>query len=109
MKHLFFILLAALLPQTTWADVWQDPETKVNYEYTPDGTTASVKAGDYSSAGSPDVKGSITILSTIFMNGTEYTVTSISECAFCRCSDLTSVNIPNSVTNIGSNAFSGCI
>ena len=35
-------------------------------------------------------------------------VTSIGERAFCSCSGLTSVTIPNSVTTIGSGAFNGC-
>ena len=35
-------------------------------------------------------------------------VTSIGDWAFCECSGLTSVSIPNSVATIGSSAFSGC-
>ena len=37
-----------------------------------------------------------------------YTVTSIGEEAFLRCTGLTSITIPESVTSIGSSAFSGC-
>ena len=35
-------------------------------------------------------------------------ITSIGEYAFNKCSNLTSVTIPDSVTNIGSRAFYGC-
>ncbi len=37
-----------------------------------------------------------------------YPVTAIGPSAFCNCTNLTSVTIPNSVTAIGYNAFSGC-
>ena len=47
-KQLLLILLSALLPLAAWADIWQDPETKVNYEYTVGKSEASVAAGDKS-------------------------------------------------------------
>lgn len=59
---------------------------------------------------SPNASGSIVIASTY--NGRP--VTSIASEAFSRCTNLTSVTIPNSVTRVGTNlnsipgAFSGC-
>ena len=41
-------------------------------------------------------------------NFVTYSVTRIGERAFCRCTDLTSVTIPNSVTSIGHSAFESC-
>ena len=35
-------------------------------------------------------------------------VTSIGECAFCKCNGLTSISIPSSVTSIGEGAFNDC-
>ena len=35
-------------------------------------------------------------------------VTNIGDCAFMYCKSLTNINIPNSVTNIGDSAFIGC-
>lgn len=52
--------------------------------------------------------GSLTIPVNVLHNGTTYTVTSIGECAFNGCNDLTSVTIPNSVTSIGAAAFYNC-
>ena len=36
-------------------------------------------------------------------------VTNIGNCAFLRCTNLTSITIPNSVTSIERAAFAGCI
>ena len=52
--------------------------------------------------------GSVPIPSAITFERVTYTVTSIGYRAFCDCTGLTSVIIPNSVTSIENNAFSGC-
>ena len=107
-RQLLLILLAALLPSVTWADVWQDPETKVNYEYTVGKKEASVYRGSYGSAGSPDATGDIAILSKFTVNDNEYKVTSIGTNAFFYCTGLTSVTIPAGVTSIGRSSFYTC-
>ena len=109
MKKLLLTLLATLLvPLTIWADEWTDPETNVVYTYTPGQSEASVKSGNQRKPGSPDVTGDIAILDKFTLDGNEYTVTSIGECAFWGRLQLTSVTIPGSVTSIGESAFSGC-
>ena len=55
-----------------------------------------------------DASGDITIPATITNGENTYTVTSIGDDAFERCSGLTSVTIPDSVTSIGDFAFSRC-
>ena len=52
--------------------------------------------------------GSIVIPSTITLNGSTYSVTSIGTEAFCNCEGLTSVTIPGSVISIGDRAFAWC-
>lgn len=51
--------------------------------------------------------GALTIPSVVTYNGHNYTVTKIQQCAFYQCSGLTSVTIPNTVTEIGSVGYSG--
>ena len=51
---------------------------------------------------------SITIPEKVRIDGKIYTVTSIGEYAFIYNFDLTYINIPESVTSIGKEAFNGC-
>ena len=55
-----------------------------------------------------DYPGTVVIPVTVTYNGTTYSVTAIGDGAFCYCSGLTNIVIPNSVTEIGSWAFRGC-
>ena len=107
-KQLLLILLTALFPLAVWSNVWQDPETKVNYEYHVGSNDATVKNGSYSSAGSPDATGDITILSRFTVDGKDYAVNSIGQYAFCKCTGISSVTIPSTVTNMGKYAFKDC-
>ena len=53
--------------------------------------------------------GDLIIPSTISYNDVVYNVTGIREYAFGGCTDLTSINIPESVISIGDGEFSNCI
>ena len=57
---------------------------------------------------SNEYTGSVVIPSSVTYNGTTYSVTSIGDDAFWRCTGLTSVTIPNSVTSIVKTAFLFC-
>ena len=95
------LLLVALLPISAEADVWQDPVTKVNYEYAVGTGEASVKVGTRNEAGSPDATGDIAILPMFTIDGKDYYVNSIGTCAFCK-TNITSITIPEIVNSIGS-------
>ncbi|MBQ3580604.1 MAG: leucine-rich repeat domain-containing protein [Bacteroidales bacterium] len=52
--------------------------------------------------------GNLVIPSSVEYNGISYTVTGIDQYAFLGCTELTSVNIPSTVTTIGRGAFYSC-
>jgi hypothetical protein len=73
-----------------------------------DKTVAVTFKGNYYSSYSNEYSGVITIPETVRYNGITYRVTEIGDWAFGYCSNLTLVNIPNSIKNIKSFAFCGC-
>lgn len=101
MKKIGLSLLLMLTVMSAWADVYQDPVTKVNYEYTPGVNQASVVK-------SADATGDITILSKFSVDGNEYTVTSIGENAFRKNTSLENIQLPSTIESIGWAAFNGC-
>ena len=95
------LLLALLLPASATA---YDFEVNGIY-YNINGNEATVtydvlNVGSYS--------GDVVIPETVVHNGVEYPVTAIGYKAFCRCYNLTSIEIPNSIDSISSHAFNGC-
>ncbi len=62
----------------------------------------------YANQYSANYSGNVTIPSTVTYNGLTYSVTSIGDDAFCYCTGLTEITIPNSVTLIGDFAFNWC-
>ena len=58
--------------------------------------------------GLPRYSGGVSIPEKFEHEGVEYKVTSIMSSAFCGCSDLGTVTIPDGVTEIGKNTFKDC-
>ena len=73
-----------------------------------DKTVAVTYKGSSYSEYSNEYSGAVTIPASVIYDGTTYCVTGIGDYAFCDCSSLTSITIPNSVTTIGQFTFSRC-
>ena len=95
----FYPLLIALLCSATMAFAYEAKIDGIYYDFDHENKTAGVTSG-YT-----DYYGNIIIPEKVTYNGIEYTVTSIGRSAFSNCSSLTSITIPNSVTEIGGAAF----
>lgn len=100
MKKLILFLVLILLPLTVGAATQIDG---VFYNL-----NKSTKTAEVCSDRRCRYNGDVVIPSTVTYEGTEYNVTSIGESAFSKCTEITSVTIPNSVTSIGKGIFYGC-
>ena len=100
MKKLFTFLFALIVGVGTICA----SDTQVNgiyYNFNKTTQTATVTyRGDSYDTYNKEYSGAVIIPSSVSYDGITYSVTSIGEGAFEDCSLLTSVTIPNSVTNI---------
>ena len=105
MKKFYFLLIALLCSATiAFASVEIDG---IYYNLNDENKTAEITYQYYSDNNYSGIT-FITIPEKVTYNATEYSVTSIGNSAFHRCSSLTSITIPNSVISIGSYAFGNC-
>ena len=73
-----------------------------------DSTATVTYRGQYSYTYTGEYTDTVTIPESVTYNGATYAVTAIGMSAFSSCSELTCVNIPNTVTKIASSAFRYC-
>ena len=101
---LSFLLLLAAVP--LWAHDFEVDGIYYLDQY--NNTVIVTYAGSSYSAIKGEYTGSVVIPKSVTYKGITYSVISIGDKAFCGCTGLTSVTIPNSVTSIDASAFSGC-
>ena len=114
MKHLMITLMAAfaaLVPLTTWA--YDFEVDGIYYNLEGDGLHFNSNGGNevsvtYGTTNYNSYSGDVTIPAEVTYDGTTYSVTEIGNNAFCNCSGLTNVSIPNTVTYISYGTFDGC-
>ena len=107
MRKLFSLFMALLATTSLWAYDFQVGDLCYNITSS---STVEVTYQQLRSSSNYNYYGltSAIIPSTVTYNGTTYSVTSIGDEAFCYCTSLTSITIPEGVTSIGYMAFFYC-
>ncbi len=106
-KHLILSLLALLTSITASANEWTDANGTV-WSFKISGSNATLYKSWEVSCISGTIPNDLTIPATVYNGNTPYTVTSIGDYAFYKCSRLTSINIPEGVTSIEYDTFRAC-
>ena len=97
------LLLASAIATSLSAAAYSFESAGIYYNITGNNTVEVT----YSDRDNNTYSGSVSIPETVTNNGTEYSVTKIGESAF-KGSAVTSVSMPEGITSIDYNAFSGC-
>ena len=109
MKKLFITLIIMVLAMNAYAFAYDfsavcESGQTLYYSFVSDSEVEVVRP--YSDWNGP--AGNLIIPNSVEYQGVSYNVVAIGEHTFLNCSELTSVEIPNSVTNIKYDAFSMC-
>ena len=103
----FFLLLLALVSMSNVSAAVKDTFSIGDLTFTvltEDGNSGTVSV----KATSTEISGKVIIPESVSNNGIVYTVTEIADQAFWKCSAMTSVKIPESITYVGSLGFKEC-
>ena len=109
----FFTVLMSMVGTKAFAHDFQKANVDgvtIYYQWTDDTHTAVevTYRGEYMATYSNEYSGRVVIPAYVVYNGKTLPVTGIFNGAFLRCTGLTYVYIPQTVTRIGNSAFTGC-
>ena len=107
MKKLFFLLTLLLCTSMAWAHDVEVDGIYYNLNQTNKTATVTFMGSSYDSYYN-EYLGEVVIPQKFIYDGITYSVTSLGDGCFYRCTGLTSITIPNSVTSLGDLCFSGC-
>ena len=108
MKKQLLLLAMILLPLIANAhdiEVKNADDVTIYYKWNADKTELSVTYRGNDPQPYLEYSDNVVIPESVNYEGKDYPVTSIGDWSFCSCPDLTSVTIPNSVTDIDDYAF----
>ena len=111
MKTKLLLLSLTLVASVGTMFAWDYERVQIDdlyYNLNTKDTTAEVAGWYRNNSYSGEYSDSIVIPTSVKLKGKNYNVTSIGDRAFYRCTDLTSIEIPNSIISIGELAFYGC-
>ena len=103
--HLFALLVMALA--TLFANAHSFEKNGIYYRVNGTDAIVTYRGSSYTSY-SNEYTGDITIPAVVSNNGISYPVTKIDNYTFYNCNGLAKISIPNSIIEIGYNAFDGC-
>lgn len=78
------------------------------YDVQVNGINYNIKKSQWAAVTTSSCSGSVTIPDAISYNGESFPVKEIEKSAFYNCKQLTSINLPNTITTIGNSAFEYC-
>ena len=97
------VSLFAIMSMAVSADILEYITSDGLFRYKLDTEAKTAELADYNGSATE-----VSISESVTYGGVVYSVTSLGDYCFYKCSSLTSINIPSSVTSLGGSCFEEC-